>query len=404
MLIRRKMPRMHYPPPWHRIAHHDMLVETTHDERARLDCIAHLNVFAAQRLAPTVKAAFECKGVAPIDRHEVRQIMERDPAFRAWSLVRRNTMEMRQKTGRDIVGRQREALRDKADRLNASHDSKKSRLYLDPALAVPRYVAAVDQHLMQGGYTAQWLERDVSNAANYDAGMFATVAGSAGPHNDAAGRALSDWLRREFPAFVPERIVDLGCGLGHNTLPLRRLFPAAKIIAIDVAAPMLRYGHARARALGVDDIEFRQEDATRTSLAAHSADLVFSTMVLHETSHDALPKLLQESHRLLRGGGLAIHLEQPPYRGLNPFEQFMRDWDGRYNNEPFWSALHESDLRQMMTKAGFGEEHVFETRCVAPTGQSSKPAEEDFGRAPAWYAVGAWQAVEGYALPPPAKS
>ncbi len=386
---------MHHPLPWHQIAQHDMLVETTHDERARLDTIAHLNVFAAQRLAPTVKTAFERKGMNPADRHEVRQAMERDPAFRAWSLVRRNTMEMRQKTGREIVGRQRTALRDKADQLNSAPQDKRSTLRLDPHLDVPRYVSGVDQHLMQGGYTAEWLDRDVSNAANYDAGMFATVGGSAGPYNDAAGRALCDWLSREFPAFIPSRIVDLGCGLGHNTLPLCELFPSAEIVAIDVAAPMLRYGHARARSLGIDDIEFRQEDATHTSLPTGSADLVFSTMVLHETSHEALPKLLRESYRLLRGGGLCIHLEQPPYRGLSPFEQFMRDWDGRYNNEPFWSSLHESDLQQMMIKAGFDSELVFETRCVAPSWQSSKPTEEDFGRAPAWYAVGAWQAVEG---------
>lgn len=386
---------MHHPLPWHQIAQHDMLVETTHDERARLDTIAHLNVFAAQRLAPTVKTAFERKGMNPSDRHEVRQAMERDPAFRAWSLVRRNTMEMRQKTGREIVGRQRTALRDKADQLNSAPQGERSTLRLDPHLDVPRYVSGVDQHLMQGGYTAEWLDRDVSNAANYDAGMFATVGGSAGPYNDAAGRALCDWLSREFPAFIPSRIVDLGCGLGHNTLPLRELFPSAEIVAIDVAAPMLRYGHARARSLGIDDIEFRQEDATHTSLPTGSADLVFSTMVLHETSHEALPKLLRESYRLLRGGGLCIHLEQPPYRGLSPFEQFMRDWDGRYNNEPFWSSLHESDLQQMMIKAGFDSELVFETRCVAPSWQSSKPTEEDFGRAPAWYAVGAWQAVEG---------
>ena len=386
---------MHHPLPWHQIAQHDMLVETTHDERARLDTIAHLNVFAAQRLAPTVKTAFERKGMTPADRHEVRQAMERDPAFRAWSLVRRNTMEMRQKTGREIVGRQRTALRDKADQLNSAPQGERSTLRLDPHLDVPRYVSGVDQHLMQGGYTAEWLDRDVSNAANYDAGMFATVGGSAGPYNDAAGRALCDWLSREFPAFIPSRIVDLGCGLGHNTLPLRELFPSAEIVAIDVAAPMLRYGHARARSLGIDDIEFRQEDAAHTSLPTGSADLVFSTMVLHETSHEALPKLLRESYRLLRGGGLCIHLEQPPYRGLSPFEQFMRDWDGRYNNEPFWSSLHESDLQQMMIKAGFDSELVFETRCVAPSWQSSKPTEEDFGRAPAWYAVGAWQAVEG---------
>lgn len=386
---------MNYPLPWHQMARHDMLVETDLDERARLDAIAHLNTFAAQRLAPTVKAAFERKGITPADRHAVRQAMESDPAFRSWSLVRRNTMEMRQKTGREIVGRQRESLRDKADALNLQAESQCKTLQLNPSLDVPRYVSSVDQHLMPGGYTAEWLERDVSNAANYDAGMFATVGGSAGPYNDAAGRALCEWLRNEFPAFRPTRIVDLGCGLGHNTLPLRHLFPSAEIIAIDVAAPMLRYGHARARSLGLDDIEFRQEDATCTSLSSHSADLVFSTMVMHETSHDALPKLLRESHRLLRGGGLCIHLEQPPYRGLHPFEQFMRDWDGRYNNEPFWSALHESDLRQMMTKAGFDAELVFETRCAAPSWQTATPSEEDFGRAPAWYAVGAWQAVDG---------
>lgn len=386
---------MTHTQPWHQMARHDLLVETNHDERARLDTIAHLNTFAAQRLAPTVKTAFERKGITAADRHAVRQAMESDPAFRSWSLVRRNTMEMRQKTGRDIVGRQREALRDKADALNTRADPDRKTLHLNPSLDVPRYVSGVDQHLMQGGYTAEWLARDVSNAANYDAGMFATVGGSAGPYNDAAGRALCEWLRKEFPAFRPTRIVDLGCGLGHNTLPLRQLFPSAEIIAIDVAAPMLRYGHARARSLGIDDIEFRQEDATHTSLSSHSADLVFSTMVLHETSHEALPKLLRESHRLLRGGGLSIHLEQPPYRGLSPFEQFMRDWDGRYNNEPFWSALHESDLRQMMAKVGFDSELVFETRCAAPLWQTTKPSEEDFGRAPAWYAIGAWQAVDG---------
>jgi SAM-dependent methyltransferase len=275
-------------------------------------------------------------------------------------------------------------------------------LRLDPALQLPRYVTAVDTHLMQGGYTAERVADDVGNAANYDAGMYATIGGSGGPWNDAAGRALVEWLRREHPGFSPRRIVDLGCGLGHNTLPLRDAFPAAEIIAVDVAAPMLRYGHARAQSRGYTDVQFLQADATATPLEESAADLVFTTMVLHETSRQALPRIFAEAHRLLRAGGLTIHLEQPPYRGIPAFEQFMRDWDGRFNNEPFWSALHETDLAALLAKSGFGSANVFETRCVAPPArQDGAPQQahkhEDFGRAPAWYAVGAWQAAKGIA-------
>jgi SAM-dependent methyltransferase len=249
---------------------------------------------------------------------------------------------------------------------------------------------------MRGGYTREQLEEDVSNPANYDAGLYATIGGSGGPWSNAAGRALVAWLQREQPNFLPRRILDLGCGIGHNTLPLRAAFPQAEIVAIDVAAPMLRYGHARARSLGITDIEFVQADAADTRLASNSFDLVFTTMVLHETSHQALPKIFAETHRLLRSGGLTLHLEQPTYRGLEPFEQFMRDWDGRFNNEPVWGALHESNLPAMLERAGFDKTRVFESRCVAPAWQWADQ-QEDFGRAPAWYAVGAWQAANGLA-------
>jgi len=181
-------------------------------------------------------------------------------------------------------------------------------------------------------------------------------------------------------------------------LPLRAAFPEAEIIAIDVAAPMLRYGHARARSLGVSDITFMQADATSAPVEENSCDLVFTTMVLHETSRQALPRFFSEAHRLLRAGGLTVHLEQPPYRGLDPFEQFMRDWDGRFNNEPFWSALHESDLPALLVKGGFGAHNVFESRCSALPPSQSVIQNEDFGRAPSWYVVGAWQAAKGIAV------
>jgi SAM-dependent methyltransferase len=391
------------PEPWSRIGRHEMLPEASHDEAARFTAIAQLNAFLAARVAPGVQRAYEGRarqafrlrhGREPLDRHDVGEALGRDPAYRSWSALRRNAMEMRQQAGRALVLRQAAALRERARKFNAGAAT----LRLDPRLDVPRYVSAVDAHLMPGGYTAEYQGDDVSNAANYDAGMFATVGGSAGPWNDAAGRALVDWLRRERPGFSPRRIVDLGAGLGHNTLPLRRAFPDAEVFAIDVAAPMLRYGHARAAALGVHDVQFLQQDATRTSLESGSCDLVYTTMVLHETSREALPRLFAEARRLLRADGLTIHLEQPPYRGLPAFEQFMRDWDGRYNNEPFWSALHESVLPDLLVRAGFARGRVFESRCVAPRADGAAGADhEDFGRSPRWYAVGAWQTAQGRA-------
>lgn len=394
---------MNLPEAWTQIGRHGVTPEASHDEAARFNVIAHLNSFLAQQVAPTVQRAYEGRarhafrlrhGREPQDRHDVAEAIARDPAYRSWSTLRRSTMEMRQQAGRALVMRQAPKLRDRARALNAEAPT----LRLDPRLDVPRYVSAVDAHLMAGGYTAEYLDGDVANAANYDAGFFATVGGSGGPWNDAAGRALVAWLKAEHPDFKPRRIVDLGAGLGHNTLPLRQAYPDAEIIAIDVSAPMLRYGHARARSMGVTDVQFWQQDATRTTLESGSCDFVFTTMVLHETSKEALPRLFAEARRLLREGGLTLHMEQPPYRGLPAFEQFMRDWDGRYNNEPFWSSLHETVLPTLLARAGFSAERIFETRCVAPSWREGADAPtEDFGRAPRWYAVGAWQSPRAVA-------
>jgi hypothetical protein len=66
----------------------------------------------------------------------------------------------------------------------------------------------------------------------------------------------------------------------------------------------------------------------------------------------------------------------------------MRDWDGRNNNEPFWSELHRMSLPEALVRAGFAQPEVFE----AEAGEARSPGQvEDFGRAPKWYTVGAWR-------------
>jgi len=67
-----------------------------------------------------------------------------------------------------------------------------------------------------------------------------------------------------------------------------------------------------------------------------------------------MPRIMKESYRLLAPGGLVLHVEQPQYGPEMPlYEQAIRDWDAFYNNEPFWTKLHELDLDQWMIDAGF---------------------------------------------------
>lgn len=178
---------MSFPSPWHTIGRHGLLPAATHDEMARFDIVALLNAQIAQSLSPKVKAAYESRarqsfrlrhGRNPVDRSEVAEaVMRQEPAYRVFSLVRRNAMEIRQHAGRQLVAREAESLRVRAKSANEGVDTLK----LDPTLEPPRCVSAVDTHLMQGGYTAERMTDDVKNPANYDAGMNATTGGAAGP-------------------------------------------------------------------------------------------------------------------------------------------------------------------------------------------------------------------------------
>lgn len=391
-------------PPYNAVARHAAFPEPSHDEAARFDFLANFNKYIATTLGPGNKRAYDTRvlpafvkehGREPEDRFEIRRAMNKDPWHRFWSALKRNSMEMRQHNGRQMVLRQIDTLDAKARQFNEGRETLK----LDPSVAVPRYQLAVDIHCMPGSYHGEERPGDVSAGANYDCGIFATTAGGLGALSDGGGKALVEWIKRERPGWVPRRILDLGATIGHNIVPLALAFPETEIIAIDTAAPSLRYGHARAQALGARNISFMQMNAEDMS-AFHDGhfDWVQTTMYLHELSGTALPRIIREGHRVLAPGGLMFHLEQPQYSDAMPlYEQFIRDWDAFNNNEPFWSSMHALDLKSIMIEAGFAREDLFETGVRAVVDETIFPKAndgegEDHGRAAYWHAYGAWKA------------
>lgn len=391
------------PPPYSAVTRHPMFPTPTHDETARFNFLAHFNRYLAGPIGRGNQLAYErdvlpafrrAHGRAPADRHEIRAAMNANDWHRFWSALKRNSMEMRQQNGRAMVLRQIEQLDAKARRYNDDAPT----LQLDPQIEQPYYQTVVDIHCMPGGYHGEARSGDVSAGANYDSGLFATTAGALGGLSDGGGQAVARWARGAFPHWKPRRILDLGCTIGHNVVPIAQAFPDAEIIAIDTAAAVLRYGHARARALGVENVTFLQATAEDLSRFPDGHfDWVQTTMFLHELSATSLRRVIAEAARVLAPAGLLLHVEQPQYTPDMPlFEQFMRDWDSFNNNEPFWSAMHGIDLEALMAQAGLPVSHQFNIAVRAVADHSIFPASptgegEDFGRAAAWNAYGAWK-------------
>ncbi len=391
------------PPPYSAVARHGVFPEPSHDEAARFNFLAGFNKYMATILGTGNKLAYDRRvlpafvkehGREPEHRHEIRHAMNKDPWHRLWSALKRNSMEMRQQNGRAMVLRQIDELDAKAWQYNEGRDT----LRLDATVEVPRYQNAVDIHCMPGSYHGEERPGDVSAGANYDCGIFATTAGGLGALTDGGGQALVDWIRKERPGWSPRRILDIGATIGHNIVPLAQAFPECEVIAIDTAAPSLRYGHARAQSLGVRNLHFVQKNAEDLSEYPDGHfDWVQTTMFLHETSGTALPRIIKEGARVLADGGLMLHLEQPQYSDAMPlYEQFIRDWDAFNNNEPFWSSMHAIHLEDVMDAAGLPKSTQFVTGVTAVVDETIFPKQaqgegEDLGRAASWHAYGAWK-------------
>ncbi|MBM3503104.1 MAG: class I SAM-dependent methyltransferase [Alphaproteobacteria bacterium] len=345
---------------------HAMMPATQHDEDARMSFVYQLKEHVATKIGPGNKLVYETSvepafrkrhGRSPKDRHEVHREMRGQDYWRMFGSLSRLYQELKQSYGGDIVDRQIGDLNQRAR--GYREQAKKGSLRLDPNLEIPRYQSGVDIHCLPGGYHTERSPDDVTAGAMYDPGVYYFAMGAMGPYNEDMGVSIVGWLKKTRPQFKPRRILDMGCTVGHCTTPYVDGFPGAEVHAIDLAAPVLRYAHARAEAMG-KAVHFAQQNAERTDYEDESFDLIVSHILLHETSYRAVYNIMKECQRLLKPGGLVVHAEAPVRNAEIPaFDAFMHDWATHYNAEPFWGTLHDMDLKKPALQAGFAEKDVF---------------------------------------------
>jgi SAM-dependent methyltransferase len=352
-------------------AAHPILPVANHDERARQEFTKSFKQFVQQGLLPGLQPAFvnraakrfeKEKGHAPKDRHDIRHAMQRDLYFQHYASANRIAQEL---LWESVIGSIERQLPDMVERAKALSAASPAPLETSPDFDTPRYVTAIDIHCMPGGYAGEVSADDISTGALYDRGVYLYAMGYMGPTNDDMGRSVANYLKRRMPDFQPKRILDMGCTVGHSTLPYKEAFPEAEVIGIDVAGPQVRYAHARAAGMG-HEVGFLQRNAEDTGFEDGSFDLIVSHILLHETSGQAMPRIFRECHRLLKPGGLMIHADLPPFDKMDPFMQFILDNETYYNNEPFWGAMRELDQVRLATDAGFPANDIkFDTAPMA---------------------------------------
>lgn len=361
------------------LAPHALLAKQSSEERSRHAFLIEFKQHLTEELIGGVRRAYEeraapaferAKGRKPANRHEAGEALKDEPAYQWWSALGRIQQELYVDSTGECVERQLGDLVETYRQL--SRAAKHGSLHLDSSLEPPRYIAAIDIHCVPGGYFTVLGEDDLYVGARYEIGSFIFGKGQRGPLNDTRGRTGVAYLKANWPDFRPQRILDLGCTAGMNTLPYVDAYPGAEVHGIDVSAPALRYAHGRAEALG-KAAHFSQQNAERTAFDDASFDLVVSHILFHESSRQAVSAFLRECWRLLKPGGRMLHLDVP--RRLTcktPFDQFIADWDTFHNNEPFWgSFLFELDVRQAAVEAGFAAEDLREDLAPTPSGKST---------------------------------
>ncbi|MBD9480720.1 malonyl-ACP O-methyltransferase BioC [Pseudoxanthomonas sp. PXM02] len=109
-------------------------------------------------------------------------------------------------------------------------------------------------------------------------------------------------LRQGSDAKDPKVVLDVGCGPAHAAAAMRKRWPKAQVIALDLALPMLR--EAKKQAGWWKPFQRVCADLRALPLAEGSVDVLFCNLSLQWV--DDLPAAFNGFRRVLKPGGLLV--------------------------------------------------------------------------------------------------
>jgi len=202
----------------------------------------------------------------------------------------------------------------------------------------------------------------------------------------------------------PARLLDVGSGTGWGTRQLSERYPAAEIIALDIAIGMLQVARGTAgwwRKLFAGKRErFLCADVEALPITSNSVEMVWSNLAMQWCND--LPATFSELNRVIKAEGLLMFSTFGPDT-LQELRAAFHGVDG-YNHLNRFADMH--DIGDMLVAAGFADP-VMEMEKLTLTYADAKAVMQDLrdigahnataGRAPGMMGKAAWQRiVENY--------
>lgn len=344
----------------------------SHDEAARQAFVGSLKGYINFSLEPRLEQFYETvlqpqyeaqSGQMVRDRKHAAALIEDTDLYKLWSSLTFHSQNAMWDSVQHTTDRTIDQNIATFKALSAS-PQRLGTMTLKQELQVQAPISTTEIHRQPGGYWRETRPDDLETALNYtgtvDLYRNAKGMGAGGKiGSDSLGQFLASVAKKYAPELEPQAVLDMGCGSGEQTLAYKRVWPEADVTGIDVARPFIRYAHGFAESEGLA-MHFAEMDAGQTDFADESFDLIVSIIMFHETTTAQVRQILRESQRLLRPGGLILHLDVPyqPHR-MSLFKQVTNHWQVRHNGEPFWTGFAEMDIQHELLAAGFDERTAF---------------------------------------------
>ncbi|WP_158971340.1 class I SAM-dependent methyltransferase [Chachezhania sediminis] len=283
---------------------------------------------------------------APKTGAEVAQLMKDDTTAQFFGWYERHLQRMKYSGQHGLAVHYSQYREEIARALNA--DVPPRLLDIDPNFEQPVYYTNIDIHQHPGGV---WSDEIAGYVYERGAQSTAPMLKKHATLWDRVKKQAMDRAQTEV-----KRVVDMGCGFGASTYPFYADHPDIDVIGLELSAPCLRLAAQRAAEAQAQNVLFKQADAMDTGLEEGSADIVTSTMVLHEMPPSHIKGVFKESHRLLAPGGLSIHLDFLVRD--DAFKEYIHYGHSARNNEPFMVPLNQMDVIQAHKDAGFDEVEI----------------------------------------------
>jgi malonyl-CoA O-methyltransferase len=157
-------------------------------------------------------------------------------------------------------------------------------------------------------------------------------------------RSAAEDLLAQLPwmTLKPAVIVDVGCGIGEQSVALQRSYPKAAVFAMDINLPRLQYGQ---QVFSETAINWTAADGHRLPFKDHSVDLIFANFFLAWQPDISI--IFREWLRVLRPEGLLMFNLFGPDT-IKEYRDYLKD-----NWIPGIIDMH--DAGDMLLSTGFAD-------------------------------------------------